>query len=193
MPRIRVVRIDSVDVDNPRAGLPADMIREIFDATLHGFCLLAFDSVVPVGGLMVEQAAAQLPCSTWWLHNVYVTPARRRCGVLTRLCTHVRYLARPERVSCVRLSVHRNNAAALAAYERLGFRDITALLGDERPNSILDPVIYRRLGLNEPPLRVLQDGSVDGGREARSRPPTIRLAPALSQQRPADRSDARYR
>jgi GNAT superfamily N-acetyltransferase len=189
---IRLLRIESTDLAICRAELDADVLHEIVDESLPGFCLLARDSAVSVGGLMVERAAAHAS-RTWWLHNVYVTPARRRLGIFTRLCTHVRYLARTERVERIRVYVQRHNTAALSAFERLGFCDVTALVQHERPNSIVSPAIYRRLGLVEPPLRVLQDNNVDGGREGFSRPPTIRLVPALTAlQLPADRSDALY-
>jgi ribosomal protein S18 acetylase RimI-like enzyme len=58
----------------------------------------------------------------WWIQFVYVRPAARGTGIVDSLVDHVRALASasPE----VRLYVHHENARAIRAYERLGFRTL---------------------------------------------------------------------
>jgi ribosomal protein S18 acetylase RimI-like enzyme len=56
----------------------------------------------------------------WWVQSVYVRSDARKQGVLAALVRRVRELARAEGVPRVRLYVEEHNAAAQAAYRRLG-------------------------------------------------------------------------
>lgn len=60
----------------------------------------------------------------WWLQSVYVLPEHRGGGVFRRLFEHVRELAEADpQVVGLRLYVEQANAAAQAAYLKLGMTD----------------------------------------------------------------------
>ena len=58
-----------------------------------------------------------------WLAAVFVAPSYRGQGLLDTLADRCAQWAREQRMSVLRLEVHEDNAPALAAYQRLGFRD----------------------------------------------------------------------
>lgn len=58
----------------------------------------------------------------WWVSFVYVTPEARGRRVIDRLIEHVRRAAAQAGAPELRLYVHPENARAVRAYERLGFR-----------------------------------------------------------------------
>jgi GNAT superfamily N-acetyltransferase len=58
----------------------------------------------------------------WWLQSVYVRAANRSQGVFSAIFHHIRSQAQADRdVRGLRLYVERENRAAQAVYERLGF------------------------------------------------------------------------
>ena len=60
----------------------------------------------------------------WWVQSVYVHPDYRRRGIYRGLFEHLRGMAeREEAVCCLRLYVHRENRAAQAVYQKLGFHE----------------------------------------------------------------------
>lgn len=86
--------------------------------------------VVEVGAEPVGQAMITREWSDWhnayywWMQSVYVAPAWRRRGVFRLLYDHLASAARASgEVWALRLYVHRDNAAACAAYERLGMTE----------------------------------------------------------------------
>jgi ribosomal protein S18 acetylase RimI-like enzyme len=65
----------------------------------------------------------------WWIQSVYVHPDHRRRGIFRALHEHVAAAARAEPDVCgLRLYVERDNAPALATYERLGMKPSGHLL-----------------------------------------------------------------
>jgi ribosomal protein S18 acetylase RimI-like enzyme len=75
----------------------------------------------------------------WWIQFVYVRPEVRGRGLVEELIGHVRALASaaPE----VRLYVHHDNARAIRAYERLGFRALPYRIMAIDPAPALAPAI----------------------------------------------------
>jgi ribosomal-protein-alanine N-acetyltransferase len=92
-----------------------------------GICLaaeLAEPAPRAAGALRDRDLAGYLICSrydmVWHVMNVAVDPTLRRRGIATALLE--RLLARVERNAQLTLEVRRSNAAAIALYERFGFR-----------------------------------------------------------------------
>jgi GNAT superfamily N-acetyltransferase len=70
----------------------------------------------------------------WWIQSVYVHPDHRRHGLFTALFEHVRHAALSEGdVIAVRLYVEKDNSAAQAVYDRLGFAATDYLLLERQP------------------------------------------------------------
>ena len=82
------------------------------------FQVMAWEGDRPVGNCVcfLRDGAA-------WLAAVYVTPGHRGTGLLDRLVGHCAAWGREQGCTLLRLEVHEDNAPALAAYARLGFRD----------------------------------------------------------------------
>lgn len=57
----------------------------------------------------------------WWVQSMYIDPAHRGQGYLSRLVDAVRAAAQKEHCLELRLYVHEGNAAAVRAYEKTGF------------------------------------------------------------------------
>jgi ribosomal protein S18 acetylase RimI-like enzyme len=65
----------------------------------------------------------------WWIQSLFVAADRRGTGVVDALLGEVRKAARDAGdVRKVRLYVERDNARAIAAYRRLGFKDTPYLV-----------------------------------------------------------------
>ncbi len=88
----------------------------------RGRYLVAEDARGVIGQLMVTwEWSDWRNASFWWIQSVYVTPEARRQGVLRRLFAEIGRQARADPACCgLRLYVEAGNAAARAAYERLG-------------------------------------------------------------------------
>ena len=61
----------------------------------------------------------------WWIQFVYLVPEARGQGHVEQLVDHVRHAAGAAGAPEVRLYVHHDNARAIRAYERLGFRTLS--------------------------------------------------------------------
>jgi GNAT superfamily N-acetyltransferase len=138
--RIRPARADDVDLitdfnlrlarESESLELDRRVVRGGVGAALagpdRGFYLLAETPAGVVGQLCVTREWSDWRCAFfWWLQSVYVAPAWRRRGVLRALTARVVEMARAEDDVCgLRLYAHRENAAAIAAYERLGLREL---------------------------------------------------------------------
>jgi GNAT superfamily N-acetyltransferase len=139
-PRIRPARADDADLitdfnlrlarESERLALDPRVVRAGVSAALagpdRGFYLLAETRDGIVGQLCVTREWSDWRCAFfWWLQSVYVVPAWRRRGILRALTTRVIEMARSEDDVCgLRLYAHRENAAAIAAYRRLGLRPL---------------------------------------------------------------------
>ncbi len=85
--------------------------------------------VAEVGGLVIGQTMITFELTDWrdglfyWLQSVYVEPSQRSQGVFRALFEHVLAAARQDPdVRGVRLYAEHENVAALATYQRLGFK-----------------------------------------------------------------------
>ena len=61
----------------------------------------------------------------WWIQFVYLRPEARGRGLVEQLVDHVRACAGAAGSPEVRLYVHHDNARAIRAYERIGFRTLS--------------------------------------------------------------------
>lgn len=98
--------------------------RAILDEPARGFYLVADAEGAVVGQCMVTYEWSDWRNGEfWWIQSVFVQPDRRRQGIFARLYRTVEAIAedRPD-VTGLRLYVETGNAAAQAAYFRLGMR-----------------------------------------------------------------------
>lgn len=127
--RLRALRLEML-ADTPIAylerhdeviGFPADywvnrLRRYTVDPSRCTF-------VAERAGRWVAQAGGVVdPTKTAHLVSVYITPALRGSGLLERLAEEVYRWARDRGSTEIRLEVARENARAVAAYVRLGYR-----------------------------------------------------------------------
>ena len=117
---------------DPRVVHPG--VSAIFAHADRGFYLVAEGPEGVVGQLQITYEWSDWRNAFfWWLQSIYVIPSWRRRGVLRALTAGVIDLARAAGDVCgLRLYSHRENDAALEAYERMGLR----------------PLEYRMLGLD---------------------------------------------
>ena len=59
----------------------------------------------------------------WWIQNMYILPEFRGKGLMERLIQTLKDTARNEDALELRLYVHKNNAQAISAYQKVGFFD----------------------------------------------------------------------
>ena len=59
----------------------------------------------------------------WWIQNMYILPEFRGKGLMERLIQALKDAARNESALELRLYVHKNNAQAISAYQKVGFFD----------------------------------------------------------------------
>jgi GNAT superfamily N-acetyltransferase len=59
----------------------------------------------------------------WWIQNMYILPEFRGKGLMQQLIQALKEAARNEGVLELRLYVHKNNAQAISAYQKVGFFD----------------------------------------------------------------------
>lgn len=59
----------------------------------------------------------------WWIQNMYILPEFRGKGFMERLIQVLKDAARNEHALELRLYVHKNNAQAISAYQKVGFFD----------------------------------------------------------------------
>jgi ribosomal protein S18 acetylase RimI-like enzyme len=97
-------------------------VRRLLERPDAGFYLVATGAQEIVGALMVtfEWSDWRDGCF-WWIQSVYVKPAFRRQGVLSRLFEQVKSLATRRGDVCgLRLYVERENLNAQHSYRSLG-------------------------------------------------------------------------
>lgn len=112
-------------------------VTNLLDHADRGFYLIAEQAGRPVGQLMVTFEWSDWRNGFfWWVQSVYVAPEARRRGVFSSLLASLAAMAdgRPDVVG-LRLYVHRHNAGARAAYERLGWRHTDYDLYEYRPTA----------------------------------------------------------
>ena len=59
----------------------------------------------------------------WWIQNMYILPEFRGKGLMEQLMQALKDAARNEGALELRLYVHKNNAQAISAYQKVGFFD----------------------------------------------------------------------
>jgi GNAT superfamily N-acetyltransferase len=59
----------------------------------------------------------------WWIQNMYILPEFRGKGLMEQLIQALKDAARNEGALELRLYVHKNNAQAISAYQKVGFFD----------------------------------------------------------------------
>jgi GNAT superfamily N-acetyltransferase len=59
----------------------------------------------------------------WWIQNMYILPEFRGKGLMQQLIQSLKDAARNEGALELRLYVHKNNAQAISAYQKVGFFD----------------------------------------------------------------------
>ncbi len=59
----------------------------------------------------------------WWIQSMYILPEFRGKGLMERLIQALKDAARNEDALELRLYVHKNNAQAISAYQKVGFFD----------------------------------------------------------------------
>jgi mycothiol synthase len=104
-----------------RPGFPGWTRSEWVDRVTGG------DDFLPEASLcvLVEDAPAGfVVCSSGWVDQVGVVPAHRRAGVASRLVTEAARRMRDRGGTVARLHVNTDNAAALAAWQALGWRAV---------------------------------------------------------------------
>ena len=118
----------ALSADTVRAGIQAGLAdpgKARYFVAMHDARAGADMLGVPAGTLMLTREwSDRRNGDWWWIQSVYVEPEFRRHGVFAALYAHVEALARATPgVIGLRLYVERDNAAAQAAYVRLGMRD----------------------------------------------------------------------
>lgn len=101
-----------------------DGVRALLSDAARGSYHVACDGGGVVGQMMhTREWSDWRNGDLWWIQSVYVRPDHRRRGVCRALYFHLRRLAAADPgVVGLRLYVERGNAAARAAYARLGMQ-----------------------------------------------------------------------
>lgn len=114
--------------------LDRDCVRRGVEAVLQdpakGFYMLAVVEGEVLGQSMVTfEWSDWSNAMRWWLQSVYVHPDYRHLGIYRGLFENLCEIAKSEgAVCCFRLYVHRENSAAQAVYQKLGFQETQYLL-----------------------------------------------------------------
>lgn len=97
-------------------------VRAVLESSERGRYLVAEAGVQGIAQLLITYEWSDWRNGVfWWIQSVYVEPSARRRGVYQTLHEHVVRDARARGDVCgVRLYVEKDNAAAQAAYARLG-------------------------------------------------------------------------
>jgi ribosomal-protein-alanine N-acetyltransferase len=125
MPAIRPAGRDDLDQLMRLAAATPESPR--WDRTIYENFLSPSDSprrlfIAESGGSLTGFAAAQIIADICELESIAVAPAARRSGIGADLFATILEWARKHAVSRVQLEVRAGNAAAIAFYERAGFR-----------------------------------------------------------------------
>ncbi len=109
----------TLDLDRLRQGT-----RAVLESSGHGRYLVAEKDGTVVGQLLITYEWSDWRNGVfWWIQSVYVAPSVRRGGIYRTMHMHVEREARARGDVCgVRLYVEKENAAAQAAYARLGMK-----------------------------------------------------------------------
>ena len=107
-----------------QADIVSGGVERLFTNRHHGFYVVAETGGKVVGSLMITYEWSDWRCGMfWWIQSVYVEPAFRRKGILTRLYEFVRGEALRDGCVCgLRLYFERSNYTAEAAYKKLQMR-----------------------------------------------------------------------
>jgi len=96
-------------------------VEEVISDMNKGFYLIAEEEDAVIGQVMMTYEWSDWRNEQiWWLQSIYVDRAWRKRGVMHALLVRVREMAKEEGVALLKLYVHENNHAAMAAYEKSG-------------------------------------------------------------------------
>jgi len=118
----------TLDPATIRAG-----VKGLFSRPSLGFYLLAEETGMPAGQLMITYEWSDWRCGVfWWIQSVYVRPEFRGKGVYRALHQRVRQMAKEAGGVCgFRLYVEKENTTAQATYRRLGMHETRYLMFEE--------------------------------------------------------------
>lgn len=106
----------SMDIQSALAG-----VRTLIASPERGFYLLAKQDEEVIGQVLVTHEWSDWRNQDiWWLHRIYVKPAWRHKGILTKLFNEIQEKARGKNVYAIRLYLHEENQDAVNIYRRLG-------------------------------------------------------------------------
>ncbi len=103
---------------------------------------LIFDGGKPVGFSSYGPYKAEPPEAK--LHKLYLDPAYHGRGIGTLALIHVIEEVRRKGYRFLRLNVNRNNAAAIRAYERNGFRKLESAVVDIGHGFVMDDFVMQK-------------------------------------------------
>jgi ribosomal-protein-alanine N-acetyltransferase len=143
--RIDVSRVGAEAIDSLLAIDDASFLRPWTRAMYESAFASAVTRVhmLAVGGLPVAYCSASIVAGEVHISNVAVLPAYRGRRLASHLLTVVLTEAESEGAPNATLEVRRSNRAALALYERLGFRT-TAVRADYYAEPVEDALILWR-------------------------------------------------
>ena len=94
------------------------------DASIAQYWLLVDDSDKACGCTSVVKEWSDWNAGYyWWIQSMYIAPEHRGQGYLDTLLDAVREAGKQQGCLDLRLYVHKNNDAAIRAYEKAGFAD----------------------------------------------------------------------
>ena len=94
------------------------------DASIAMYWVLEINNTGVIGSVsMVKEWSDWNSGYYWWIQNMYLLPEFRGKGFMEKLIQALKDAARNEGALELRLYVHKNNAQAISAYQKVGFFD----------------------------------------------------------------------
>ena len=94
------------------------------DASIAMYWVLEKNSTGVIGSVSIVKEWSDWNSGYyWWIQNMYILPEFRGKGLMEQLMQALKDAARNEGALELRLYVHKNNAQAISAYQKVGFFD----------------------------------------------------------------------